>query len=75
MFIIVSHDSAVCPKSGIELAFGALPLRDWQQLELRMPYIAVNSSMQEAGLEYIGDKNHRIALELPHNQAAIVGST
>jgi hypothetical protein len=40
-----------------------------------MPYIAVMSSMQEAGLEYFGEKIYCIVRKLPLNQAAVAENT
>ena len=78
-FVIVSHDSAVCPNANdLTAVFEQLPLESWKVLGFRMPYIAIIPSkfaspstgeqrqvevlMQP--IEYIGDKNHQIVVDL-----------
>ncbi len=64
IFIIVSHDSALCPKADISRVFASLPLKDWKNIGLRTPYIALISSIKKSGIEFSGEKNYRIVLEL-----------
>jgi phosphoglycerol transferase len=64
MFIIVSHDSALCPKADISRVLASLPLKDWKKIGLRTPYIALISSLKKSGIEFFGEKNYRIVLEL-----------
>jgi len=65
-FVIVSHDSALCRESKLDIILSGLPLDAWRQLSLREPYIAVVANNQKLA-ELKGDKDSSLSAVLVHS--------
>ncbi|MEP4487254.1 MAG: sulfatase-like hydrolase/transferase [Halioglobus sp.] len=63
-YLIVVHDSAVCDKQDLTPLFEGLPLRQWQDLALRTPYIGVLTQGRSLIGEYVGSRGTSLILNL-----------
>ena len=63
-YLIMVHDSAVCGAIQLQPIFSNLPLRLWQDLQLRTPYLAILPGDGSEPLEMLGEKNAALQLTL-----------
>lgn len=61
-FAVVAHDSAVCGKSSLKGIFQGGPLKNWQAIGFRAPYIGIISGSGEVK-EFSGPAEEAIAVE------------
>jgi hypothetical protein len=63
-YFVVVHDSAVCDKQDLAPLFVGLPLRQWQSVTLRTPYIGVLAHDRSLIQEYVGSRGTSLILNL-----------